>query len=355
MPAARWVGSGGAFLALCAIGSIAQAESSETRLPVIVEVRPCLAETLNELQRIVGAELDARVTARPKDEPRPPSREGQPDSNPPRGSDDPSATLVEVSCEDEWVRLDVLDPVSGKNLVRHVDLRQTEPSIRTRMLALSVAELVAASWIELASRRKTPAPIAEARAPETSKEVALSAAERTFLPPPSYAIEAVFALRRMGAADLTTAGGGARASFVHHGWLALGGDLLVEGGSADVPLGSIRTILASGSVSARLRQRTGWLAVEGGIGVRVGLAQMQGVAADVVPRPETRASTLPWAGPMAMVRLEADLPKSFILVAGIEAGRVTRAADGRVDGRTELSIDKDWIVFTVGPGLSFGE
>jgi len=321
--------------------------------PVVIEAWPCQAEALVELQRIVGAELGVAVAARPKNE--------QQAQNTPEGVDplhsgeDSNTTLVEVSCVDEWIRLEVFDPVSGKTLVRHVSLGQSNPAIRTRMLGLSIAELVAASWIELSAPAAKRMHIVEAKASERLRETALSAAQRTLALPSSYEFEALGAMRRFGSSQLTTAGAGARASWIQRGWLGVGGDLLLEGGSADVPLGSIRAILASTGLSLRLRRNLGWLAVEGGFGLRVGLVGMQGVAGEVTPVPEARAATLLWAGPMAMLRMQAFLPRKFIFVVGVEAGRVTRAADGRVDGRTVLSIDKDWVGITVGPGLSFDE
>jgi hypothetical protein len=141
---------------------------------------------------------------------------------------------------------------------------------------------------------------------------------------------------------------------VHNGWRVVGADLLVETGSADVPLGTIHTLLASGSVSFRIRQRLGWAALEGGLGVRGGLAHMEGVAAAVTPPPEATTATLPWWGPMIMLRIEALLAERVAFVMGLEAGRVIYAAEGRAGGRTASAIENQWVGVTFGPVLSLG-
>jgi hypothetical protein len=273
----------------------------------------------------------------------------------PASADDPNVTRVTIACTGPWLRLEVLDPVSGKTLVRHLDLASHDPSTRTRMLGLSAAELVAASWIELSARPAARPHIVEAKASPGARDTALRAAEKALAQPSFYRIEAVAAAQRTGSADLLTLGGGVGASWVRNGWQVVGADALVQSGSEDVTLGAIRTLLASGSVSLRIRQRLGSIAVEGGLGARAGLAYMRGEAAPITPRPEATAATLPWWGPMIMLRVEAAIARRVAFAVGIEAGRVIYAADGRAAGRSGSAIENQWVGVTVGPVLALGE
>ena len=326
--------------------------AASDRFPVVIVVPRCVKAPVGDLQRIVSAELGIDVAAQLEDDTAPP-REPAGLARPP-SMDESNVTRVSIACTGPWVRLEVLDPVSGKTLVRHLDLAANDASTRTRMLGISTAELVAASWIELTGRPAARPHIVEAKASASARDVAISAAQKAFTPPSFYRLEAVASGQRTGSADLLTLGGGLGASFVHRGWQVIGADLLVESGSQDVALGTIRTLLASGSVSVRIRQRLGWLAVEGGLGARAGLAYMQGVPAEIAPRPEASAATFPWWGPMIMLRLEAPVAERVAFVVGLEAGRVIYAADGRSAGQSGSAIDNQWVGITLGPALSLG-
>jgi hypothetical protein len=320
---------------------------------VVILVPRCVKAPLSDLQRIVSAELGIDVAAQPEDDTGPP----EPAGGMPRPSagEESNVTRVNIACSGPWLRLQVLDPVSGKTLVRHLDLTSNDISTRTRMLALSTAELVAASWIELVAHPASRPHIVEAKASAGARDTALGAAQKALTQPSFYRLEAVASAQRTGSADLLTLGGGLGASWVRNGWQVIGGDLLVETGSADVPLGTIRTLLASASVSVRIRQRLGWLAVEGGLGARGGLAYMRGVPAEMAPRPEAEAATFPWWGPMIMLRAEASVAERVAFAVGLEAGRVLYAADGRSAGQTAAAIDNQWVGITLGPALKLGE
>ena len=223
------------------------------------------------------------------------------------------------------------------------------------MLGLSAAELVAASWIELTARPAPRPHIVEAKAAPSARDAAVHAAQKALAPPNFYRLEAFASAQRTGSADLLTLGGGAGTSWIHGGWQVIGADVRMESGSEDVSLGYIRTLLASGSVSLRIRQRLGRMAIEGGLGARGGLAFMQGEAAEITPRPSATTATLPWWGPMIMLRAEAAISERVAFVVGVEAGRVLYAADGRAAGRTGSAIENQWVGVTVGPALSLGE
>ncbi|HMJ54855.1 MAG TPA: hypothetical protein VK540_22395 [Polyangiaceae bacterium] len=340
MKASRLIGGviAGSMVSIFVSTADAEAPSAAGagRFPVLIVVPHCVKAATADLQRIVSAELGIEVATHLEEEV------------------DPNVTRVTISCPGPWLRLEVLDPVSGKTLVRHLDLTPHDPSTRTRLLGLSAAELVAASWIELAARPDARPHIVEAKASASARDAAVLAAQKALAPPSFYRFEAVASAQRTGSADLLTLGGGVGASWIHNGWRVIGADVLVESGSEDVPLGTIRTLLASGSASMRIRQRLGWLAVEGGLGARAGLAHMQGEAAAITPRPQVTAATLPWWGPMIMLRVEASIAQRVAFVIGVEAGRVIYAADGRAAGQTASAIENQWVGVTLGPALTLG-
>ena len=348
----------GAIVGSC-LGFYAVSASAEAppvpapgRLPVVIVVPRCAKAPVADLQRIVSAELGIDVSAELVDDS---EASGLAANEPhPPATEDPNVTRVTIACTRHWLRLEVLDPVSGKTLVRHIDLSANDAKARTRLLGLSAAELVAASWIELAQRPSAQPHIVEAKASPAVRDTAASAAQKALAPPAFYRLEVMAAGQRAGSGDLLTLGGGVGASWVHNGWRVVGADLLLETGSADVPLGTIQTFLASGSVSFRIRQRLGWAAVEGGLGVRGGLAHMEGVAAAITPRPEATTATLPWWGPMIMLRVEVLLAERVAFVMGLEAGRVIYAAEGRAGGQPASAIENQWVGVTFGPVLSLG-
>jgi hypothetical protein len=357
MKASRLIGGviAGSIVSIFVSTADAEAPSAAgaARFPVLIVVPRCVKAATADLQRIVSAELGIEVATHLEEDVTA-FQEATPGASRPSSPDDPNVTRVTISCPGQWLRLEVLDPVSGKTLVRHLDLSSHDPSTRTRLLGLSAAELVAASWIELAARPDARPHIVEAKASASARDAAVHAAQMALAPLSFYRFEAVASAQRTGSADLLTLGGGVGASWIHNGWRVIGADVLVESGSEDVPLGSIRTLLASGSASMRIRQRLGWLAVEGGLGARVGLAHMQGEAAEITPRPQATAATLPWWGPMIMLRVEASIAERVAFVIGVEAGRVIYAADGRAAGETASAIENQWVGVTLGPALTLG-
>jgi hypothetical protein len=326
---------------------------ASSRFPVVIAVPRCVKAPPGDLQRIVGAELGIEIATQ-LDEEGPPQNESTAGGPRLSSAEESNVTRVTITCTGPWVRLEVLDPVSGKTLVRHLDLSNNDVSTRTRMLGLSTAELVAASWIELVARPAPRPHVVEAKASAAARDRAVGAAQRALAAPSFYRLEAVASAQRTGSADLLTLGGGLGASWVHGGWQVISADLLVESGSQEVALGSIRTLLASASASFRIRQRLGWLAMEGGLGARAGLAYMQGVAAEIAPRPSASSATFPWWGPMIQLRAEASVARRVTFVVGLEAGRVIYAADGRAGGATGSAIDNQWVGITLGPALSIG-
>ena len=56
---------------------------------------------------------------------------------------------VSLTCVDGQVQLELDDDVTRKSMRRRVDLLRVDPETRTRLMALTTAEFVLASWLEI--------------------------------------------------------------------------------------------------------------------------------------------------------------------------------------------------------------
>lgn len=74
----------------------------------------------------------------------------------PTAAQQPGGTLVRVVCSDGAVQLQLEDSLTRKAMQRTVELPAVDVSTRSRMLALSVAEFVVASWVELRLSSQSP-------------------------------------------------------------------------------------------------------------------------------------------------------------------------------------------------------
>jgi hypothetical protein len=87
-------------------------------------------------------------------------------------------TSVRLTCVAAGVQLDLHDNVTGKSMARVVVLDGIAENSRSRLLALSVAEFVAASWIELRVYRPRSADGAGARTTQAIEQRVARFAER---------------------------------------------------------------------------------------------------------------------------------------------------------------------------------
>jgi hypothetical protein len=328
-----------------------RAESAALGRPTIVgvevELRDCGSMVGEELRRIVAAELgpEVRVGLRTTD-----SASGAPGEVRRVRSD---AADVVVTCEPNLVRMEVLDSVTGKRLVRHLDLRRYAASARPRLLGVSVAELVAASWVELAAHQQAPVRPVEARGSERSRDMAVRVAEDTLLPPPTWDVEPSIGGRRLDQGRLTVLGGALALNRSQRGWLAYGGDLTLEGGSSAVSLGRVGAMLGSLGASVRLRQELAILRFEAGVGARIGFVRFQGTPDARGVNAVGETAVLPWGGPLALVRVAVAPVRRLTLTGSFEAGLATLAAEARVAGAAAVAVDREWLGLKFGVGVLF--
>jgi hypothetical protein len=335
-------------LAAALVGASAAAEPSR-RPPVELEVDPCTGVAPDVVSRILTVELGVGVTMVSPGEASDPSQK-------------PDTTQIALSCEDGTIKMVVRDPLTGKTLERHIDLRAERSSARPRLLSLSAAELVAASWIELDHAPPPPAPIVEATAAAPARAEGADVARAAFKrqEPVQWDVEALALARHFPDADLTTWGGGVAATWAYHGWLALGADIAGETGSAAishqrVAVGSAAVRTGSVALAARLRRAWPTLALEAGVGARIALTRLRATTEETLPGVwQEHAFVGAWGGPLAQVRV-GWTPSPFVLLFGmVEAGTVTRPLVGLVAKQPEVVLDGPWASISLGIGIGNG-
>ncbi|AKF10155.1 hypothetical protein [Sandaracinus amylolyticus] len=89
-------------------------------------------------------------------------------------SDVEATSRARVSCEGTSVAVDVDDGLTRKRLQRTFDLASAPPAVRARLVALAIAELLGAAWVELGMRHDAELD-AVRPAPEGSEEARAAA------------------------------------------------------------------------------------------------------------------------------------------------------------------------------------
>jgi hypothetical protein len=286
----------------------ARTAAGAERPRVSIRVVGCEQPLAREVQRIASVELRATLT----------------DEAP-----DPAVTQVIATCLGADATLSVRDPTTGKSLERTVSLGEAVPSSRARLLALAVAELVAASWSELETNPHPAAPAATALAPYPAREAARSAVAGRALE-----AAAVFDLHVLGGGDLLF-GGGARLAV----WMAprifLRVDGLADYGVLDRPTGTVAVIMPSGSAAVGLvRQRDAFLRPALSGGLRAGYVWMNGTSAAATVAGSHQQGV--WLGPELMLQVSAWAASRVHPVLALSAGAHLVGVRGTVGGGRDV-------------------
>jgi hypothetical protein len=329
------------------LGALLFSETSayaRSALSVELELAPCVADDAAGLRRVIQAELGNSITVLSA----PPSDA----KGAPTQTNNAEVARVTVRCAEAVIEVEVLDPVTGKKLSRHLQIPPDLAAARTRVLGISIAELVAASWIELSGASESPARVVERTAPKETRGAALSAAERGLgAGARGYEVESFAFGERFTAQRFDSFGVGVAFGWIAQRFLDLTLDARGDAGSRAVSLGRVNTLLGSLAFSPRARLALGFWALEAGVGVRVGLVHFGGAArSDLNPAPGQRSPNLPWAGPLVALGASVRPLRPLVLSARLEAGLVSYRAEARIGGANEFAIAGPWL----GLGLGFG-
>jgi hypothetical protein len=270
-------------------------------------------------------------------------------------SEEGEVTEVNVSCEGQHVWLRVEDPITGKSLTRVVDLSSDPVSARARLVALAVAELVVASWTELATNPTPQVPPAGPRPSEhavaAARKVVNTRLPKQMAPQTEKMRLLAVASRRSFFSEPTVLWGGGvrvgRDEFPLAGWSL---DLVAEHGETDVSLGRVAMDTFTLGGGLYLYRRWAWATFQAGFGIRVGMARLSGKS-DAAIEAETASGIAPWGWPTATAGLRIEPYGPLIIQAAGETGYVVLPMSGSIDGRREYTVDGLWLGAQLGVGL----
>ena len=260
----------------------------------------------------------------------------------PEGADAPRVVLT---CAERVVLIRaVLGPVDD---TRQLDLDQTDDTLRARVIALAIAELVRDTANRAARPTPSPPPL-----PEPEPEPAPAAA--TPAPPPLPAnsqdrLVLFGKLSNFGRNFEPLYGGGL--AFSHDvGRFALGLGPTLVASSNDRALGAVHALAADLSLRLALRFPSRILPSEVGVGHSLGLAHLKG-SSDLPDANASRVSGV-WAGPFLFAGLEAKLAEPFFLHLALEFGVVTVPVRGYVARGSDIGMSGAWGGLSLGLGLN---
>lgn len=301
--------------ALVAPDAVARAESIE------VTTTTCGELDADEIARLLALELDDVV---------PQMRSGPP-------------LRIELTCAAPILAIAIVDPLTDKRMARDVPLPSDELG-RERVIALAIAQLFAASWLELllptpppeATVLGEPRPPAEAvAAARTSAAIGVRRPERTL----AILVGGIVRGRALERAPLVSGG----AELDLRPWFGPGALVVrlgFEGTEVRRELGAVRAWIVSLGlgVAGRLRLSRRWhlglaAVVSGALGRLRGVASMPGVPTGSILAP-TGQLTL-GLGP----RLRLG---SAALELDAELGGTLRAPEGLVTGGAPVSLGGLW-------------
>jgi hypothetical protein len=301
------------------IVSRASGEPREDKPRVAIVVVGCPDALAREAQRIAAIELRAALV----------------DATPGQ-----TTTEVTATCSMDFAQLRVVDPTTGKSLERSVALSQAAATARARLLALAIAELVAASWSELESNPEPKVPSAAPLAPPAAREAARGA-----IAPRPIELSAVADAHLLASRDLIF-GGGARTEI----WLSptffLRFDALLHHAELARTSGTIAVTMPSVSSALGACFCAGSLRPSMSLGARAGYAWMSGVAAGQATIGTRQQGA--WVGPELAVELSAWPRARVHPVLALSVGAHVVGVRGAVEGERDVMATALW------GGLSLG-
>jgi hypothetical protein len=242
---------------------------------------------------------------------------------------------VQVGCGADTVVL--LVSVDGQAQTRSMDLRTIAPSVRARVVALTVAELVR----EL---RALPPPQPAPPSPAPVDRPTPAAPQRRTV----GELEAFFQSTQFDLDGGVLIGGGLRFAYTGLKPWRLALDFGASTYRRVSELGSARLILAGLGARVGRALPVGELWLELGAGGRAGVARISGSAANDQASAASVAGA--WSAPFVFLGLDAPVGGSWRLGLDAELGYVLSPVRGRVEGGEDVEVDELWT--SLGLGLA---
>lgn len=313
---------------------VASAQDSHRR--VALDLEDCLGADAAGVRRILAAELgdvlaaDIELTA---------VRQGEAGHN-------PNLTLASADCGVESAIVVVSHAAAALRLERRVDLANAPPNARTRLLALSVAELVASTWATVDAQppedppasdppRAEPAPPPPPPPPRARRVRPRPPPVPPRPPTRPVGIRAVAVARVSGSPAHLSGGGGLGLEVGLPFSLGVGADFRYEQGDADVgALGDVRLRVAWGTLAALVRPLVDWSSVSVGLGLKLGVAWLEGLPAEGISG-RTHSGLV--AGPAIVAHVALHVGGSGYLHVGLELSWISVGVAG-LNGATHETV-----------------
>ncbi|MEM9190747.1 MAG: hypothetical protein AAGF12_16295 [Myxococcota bacterium] len=344
------------FLSSLAIVATANAAAAQGELPSTVDlvVGPCDLPTGRRLRSLLRVELrsdgveEVRVAG---------AAEGQ------------ALALIRVTpdecTEDNDVFVITIDDTTTQKVVRRsVSLAAVGSAARPRALALAVAELLRASWAELAFptaiEHQAPLPVREAvvlrldPTPRPRPVVVETAEAPMRREPRTLGAVAALAVVANGfpAGNVVQVGGELSGSLPLHRHVRLGVGALASTGRVGRPEGNIDLSLFAGSVAVGGSLSIHPLTLVLSAVATVGYGRAEGSSDD-----ETSLRELGGGHLTVLIggRVEGFVSAAdpFLVVVSLEAGGAALGIDAQVDGEVEGGLRGFYLRGTLGLGLAF--
>jgi len=289
------------------------------RPQVSIAIEACEPALAREARRIAAVELRATLV------------ESAPDA---------TVTQVRAECRGTAAALVVVDPTTGKSLERTVALTEAAANGRARLLALAVAELVAASWSELQSNPQPRVPPATPLAPYAARESARRAmADR------SVELAAAFDAHWLASGDCLFGGGMRAVAWISPALFARF-DALADYGEVERTRGRVAVIMPSVSAAVGASRWIGSSFRPGlSLGLRGGYVRMNGISDGSVATASHQQGA--WLGPEVALQVSA-WPRSWLHpILGVAAGAHLLGVRGTVTDDRDVEARGLWGAVTV--------
>jgi hypothetical protein len=301
----------------------------------VTEVDACVPVDQAQLRKLLSIELGTSSASEPPAE---------------VAADTP--TRVWVRCGPAGIELLLEDGLTRKTLSRVLPAEAFTQGSQTRLLALSIAELVVASWVEL---RLTPKPAIEPVGPPPSERARASAArvvERRAPEPERDFTDLSLGALIQGFSEQqgVLLGASLRLTHAPFRFLALSISADTSFMDVDTELGEAAVNVTTASAAVLWRQSGGDLSLLTGPGVRGGLSHVSGEPATGSGL-RGKSFYAPIGGAFWLGRGTLALSTAFELALDLELGLTTVPASGEARREVVLALDGVWFTAALGLGL----